>query len=193
LYSIQHISPQLVLGFLDLKAFSEANALLEKREIEKKGALYLASQMLKKPDICISFDNHGKPFLNEYNCRISISHSHQWLLLAIHQTEEVGVDIELVKEKIKGIASRFLNEEEMAGAGSNLNKLTIYWAAKEAIYKAYGKKQIEFKSAIAINDFNLQNTGELNGKLLLADKTRSFKLQYQKHNEYWLVVTKHEI
>lgn len=193
MYYTQHISQQLVLGFLDLKAFSEARELQEKREIEKKGALYLISQMLKKPDICIFFDEYGKPFINDFDCRISISHSYQWLLLAIHQVEQVGVDIELVKEKITGIANRFLNEEEIHAAGNDPDKLTIYWAAKEAIYKAYGKKQIEFKSAIVITDFNLQASGELRGTLFLADKAHSYKLHYQKHHQYWLVVTKHEI
>jgi 4'-phosphopantetheinyl transferase len=189
LYTSQHISPQLVLGFLDLGLFSAQKALKEKREIEKQGAIYVLSEMLNSPGIEISYDVYGKPYLEGSTLKISLSHSHQWLLAAVHQKEEVGVDIEQVKDKIKNIATRFLSEEELKHAMGDSERLTLYWAAKEAVYKAYGKKQIEFRSAIAVQPFAMQSEGEITATLFVKEEERFYKLYYRKHHQYLLAIT----
>jgi 4'-phosphopantetheinyl transferase len=193
LHSAQHISPQLVLGFLDLTAFSVKNGLQNKREIEKKGAAYLLSELLKKDDLSLNYDAYGKPFLDGVNYEISLSHSHQWLLAAVHESEAVGVDIELEKDKIKTIAPRFLSDMECMESGMDTNALTVYWAVKEAVYKAYGKKQVNFKEQIAVEPFELQEQGEVSASLILPNETKKYRLMYKKHHHYWFALTLHEI
>ena len=187
--SSQHISPQLVLGFLDLLDFSAQTGLQEKREIERKGAVFLLSKLLKNEQTELLYDDYGKPFLKGCSAHISLSHSHQWLLAAVHNTAEVGVDIEKVKDKIINIAPRFLSDAELPVTRNNPEQLTLYWAAKEAVYKAYGKKQLEFKSAIFIHPFEMQAEGELEATLRLKDQERLFRLYYKQYHQYQLAVT----
>lgn len=189
---LEYINEQLSLGMLDLQGFKLAHQLLEKREIERKGTLFLLKKMLNIEEVELVYNEVNRPFLKDRSEHISISHSHQWLAISIHQTNETGVDVELIREKVINIKHKFLCEEELAFVQSDIDKLTLYWTAKEAIYKAYGKKELEFKR-IKIEPIEPLNRGELKGLIDLETGKRHFKLMYRKFEPYFLAVVLNEI
>lgn len=188
----EDISADIKLGMLDFSQFSAHNTSVSKRDMERKGVQILMGEMLKTSDFKIVYDALNKPFLEQRKEQISISHSHDWLAITINQKESTGVDIELIRNKVINIKHKFLADHELAFAGSNIEILTLLWAAKEAIYKAYGKKSIEFKN-IQVEPFNFKEDGEIFGVMKLSGRERKYKLMYRKLDTYILVLVLNEI
>lgn len=192
LFKIEDISADIRLGMLDLGRFSEVGKPESKRDMERKGTQFLMAEMLKTKDFKISYNAVNKPFLENRQEHISISHSHNWLAIAIHSGHETGVDIELIREKVINIKDKFLTEEELKAGGHDSVKLTLMWAVKEAVYKTYGKKEVEFKN-IVIDSFILEDEGIINALLKLKTEERKFRLLYRKQDDYMLALVTHEI
>lgn len=100
----------------------------------------------------------GKPYFNDYSDHISLSHSHGWTA-AIVATKSCGIDIQKMVPKIHRIASKFLSEQELSALPANQKEGLLYlhaiWGAKEALYKAYGARELDFKEHIYIQPFEL--------------------------------------
>jgi phosphopantetheinyl transferase len=191
LTKIEHINEEIRLGMLDMDQFSLQNAGKEKRVLEGLGSRFLLSELLNSKDFELIYDEYNKPYLNGSQYKISISHSHQWLVIAISNAEEIGVDIELVRDKVERIKHKFATDEELEFAGNNHEKLTYLWAAKEAIYKAYGKKAVDFKD-ILIDAFDLSRNNTTNGVLHLQNEARKFELLLKGYEKYVLAITLNE-
>lgn len=89
-------------------------------------------------------DGFGKPHL--YQSELSISFSHSDDLVAVAMSRYlVGIDIQKSVEKIHRIKHKFVNGDEGAQKGqSEMEHLHWIWGAKEAAFKAYGRKQVDF-------------------------------------------------
>lgn len=177
---------------LDLQGFNADERLIEKREIEREGTLFLLKRMLNKEDVELTYNELNRPFLKGRSEHISISHSHQWLAISINTHEETGVDVELIREKVINIKHKFCCDEELEFAQTDINKLTLLWCAKEALYKTYGKKELEFKR-IKITNFELKDRGEMIGTIHFEEALRSYKLMYRKLDAYFLAIVLNEI
>lgn len=95
-------------------------------------------------------DTNGKPFLKNSNAQLSISHSNEYCVAIVHQSRNVGIDIQILSHKIKNVSTKFLTPSEIEIVGDQLLDLCKVWCAKEAMYKLVGKKGLSLK-----NDFNL--------------------------------------
>lgn len=135
------------------------------------------------------FDEHGKPYLVNSEYSISLSHSYDYAAVMISKEHAVGVDIELIKHKIKSIKHKFLSDIELAQKqiGDNTDGLYVCWCAKEAIYKWYGKKGLEFKQHIHIKPFKLKSEGSLNAIVELPEGTRSLTVNYFKTKDGYML------
>jgi 4'-phosphopantetheinyl transferase EntD len=94
----------------------------------------------------------NKPFLEDELYHFSISHSGNYAAAIVSNHERVGVDIELVTPRIKGIGQKFLNDEEYRFLGNyehlpglHLELTTILWSVKESLFKWYGEGNVDFK------------------------------------------------
>src|ERR1041384_6584303 len=101
--------------------------------MEREGTRHLLQQMFGGEDVKISYTEHNKPYLEGRREHISISHSHDRLAIAVNKNESTGIDIELLRDKVRNIAHKFLNPAEAEYAGTNVEKLIQIWAAKEAL------------------------------------------------------------
>ncbi len=138
--------------------------------------------------LCLK-DEFGKPYLKNSLYDISISHSRE-IAAVIAAPRLVGVDIQKVVEKIERIAEKFMRREELESlqAHSRLDHLHVYWGAKESLYKAYGRKQLDFKDHILIEPFYYEEFGGVcKGYVFKDDFEGSFNIHYQKMNDYILV------
>lgn len=114
---------------------------------------------------CI-YDEFGKPFLLDSKKHISVSHSGEWSA-AIICDRSCGVDIQTYSPTIERIQNKFLAPGEIYQTGRfthTLHHLHLLWGAKESMYKAYGKKKLEFRQHIFIKSLDIpscKGTGEI--------------------------------
>lgn len=135
----------------------------------------------------ISYEVNGKPRLHGIDAHISISHSKNKIALIINFQKPTGIDIQKISVKLDAIKHKFLHPEELSPTSSfSIEKLCVYWSAKEAIYKVYGHPEI-FLRDIVLKDFEYDHRGsELFARLAIEGKKESFKLKYETVEDYIL-------
>ena len=133
-----------------------------KSELHRRGFLSIRHLMAVAgyEDKDLYYDSWGKPHLKDGN-HISITHSHHFTGIIVSKKKEVGIDIEMQREKILRIASKFTPLEEyktIANADALIRKLTIVWGAKESLYKIYATHGLSFLHHVEVQDFRLDDT-----------------------------------
>ncbi len=98
-------------------------------------------------------DDYGKPYLSETKKYISISHSHE-MAAVVAADVPCGIDIQYPVRKIRRLVPKYCNDQELQCIDSDedLDTMHVIWGAKEAMYKAYGKRKIDYRK-----DMNLIN------------------------------------
>ncbi|HVW61680.1 MAG TPA: 4'-phosphopantetheinyl transferase superfamily protein [Puia sp.] len=101
-----------------------------------------------------------QPFLASEKYHFSISHCGEYAAAIVSGTGRVGVDIERITPRIEVVASKFLTEDEAHyfnedyalfleqwGLRGRVHQefLTLIWSAKEAIFKWYGRGELDFR------------------------------------------------
>ena len=188
-----NIKKGLFFGILDLEAFALEKGLSAKREIETMGKNYLLAKLLDNDAVQIIYDDKGKPHLANDSRHISLSHSHNKLAIIINEHEPTGIDIELIRNKVLRIRHKFLSAPELAETGDDVEKLLVYWAAKETLYKIYGLKEVDFIAHLFVKPFNKHNLGTITGEINLPAFKKHFELNYQSVDDYILVYALSEI
>jgi 4'-phosphopantetheinyl transferase len=187
---IRHIQASISIGLLDLKAFSAQNNLLLKREQEKAGTQFVLRQLFGNNPPELKYTEQNKPYLAGRAEHISISHSHDRLVMIVNREKNTGIDIELIRDKVLAIRHKFLNDREAAFAGSDTETLITIWAAKEAMYKCYGLKQLDFRTHLSVENFD---SNVIFGKIETEDFRREFHLIRERIDDYMLVYILNEI
>ncbi len=140
------------------------NLMTDKRKAEIKSLrsdtdkkLSIAGEMLAKKgiselsgisvsDIIIDKDKSGRPYAQDTDCYISISHSGEYAVCAV-DIKPVGIDIEKIREVNIKTAKRFCNKEELEFINNSDNALNFFkiWTAKEAEFKKRDESNSDFK------------------------------------------------
>ena len=103
----------------------------------------------------------SKPFLPQrLDCEISLTHTKGFAAAMVNSNKQkVGIDLEWIRPKIRAVKNKFLEDKEQVLLEKNrtytneLQVLTQVWSAKEAIYKCYGEKGLDFKKNMQVIDF----------------------------------------
>jgi len=104
------------------------------------------------------YDDFGKPYLDGIDKHISVSHSELWCAAMISDLS-CGVDIQIFTDTVQRISNRFLSPQELTEISKMRNKLHylhVYWGAKECMYKAYGKRKLEFRTHLFVKSVNME-------------------------------------
>jgi len=146
------------------------------------------------PDARIVYNKNNKPFIKDGSHFISISHSYNLTAIMLSTRERIGLDLEYMSSNIFGISRRFLNRNEKVTRKWDLRKyhLYIHWCAKEALFKICDKEGINMKKNITIYPFNVEESGDIKGKVQSDMIDESFDLQYTRYDNYAIVWTKKE-
>lgn len=125
------------------------------------------------------YDEHGKLHFENLNYSLSVTHSGLYSGVIISKKHYVGIDIEKLGERINYLAHKFLNDYEMQHLPDTEQHkfLTVVWSAKEALYKLYGKSEVQLEN-ITIEAFEVQNEGEIYGRLDIGNFSKEYKLTY---------------
>lgn len=139
-------------------------------------------------DIVYGLD--GKPCLADDSAYISISHSGDYAAIAFCKDHEVGLDVEVLGNKVMRVRERFLGmEEQQELAQTEVAKHHVYWSAKEAVYKMVGSAAVDFSKAIRVEPFRLAAAGGCFYASLPADGRR-FRLDYLLDDGFVLVLAR---
>lgn len=135
-------------------------------------------------------DEFGKPYLEGSKYHISFSHSHDYIAV-IAGPKEVGVDIQIILDKIERIAHKFLNPHEEDGIfDDRLNHLHFFWGAKESLYKAYGRKKVEFNQDLLVEPPQIvDGVYRSEGYVLKNNYNKIFDIEGHIFDNYMLVST----
>ena len=91
-----------------------------------------------------------KPFLPGEQYHFSISHCGDYAAAIISRTKRVGIDVELVRPLVGQLVPKFLSAGEinLLFHKTILQQATLFWSAKEAVFKWYGDGGIDFREDI---------------------------------------------
>jgi 4'-phosphopantetheinyl transferase len=133
-------------------------------------------------------DDSGKPYLTNFPHFISLSHSYDYAAVMVSKNKAVGIDIELIKNKIERIANKFMTEKELQFIDDNqrIEHLYVCWCAKEAIYKLHGKKNVSFVENIELMPFHFEGEGSFAAKLDVGPIQKEFKVFYERFEDYMI-------
>lgn len=159
-----------------------------KRNLHWLSTRVLLRKMMKTDDyIDCQIDSSGKPYLANFPHFISLSHSFDYAAVMISENRAVGIDIELIKDKIERIAHKFMSNDELEFISKDrIEHLYACWCAKEAIYKLHGKKNISFLDHIRIKPFKYSGTGTFEASLDTLNSINSYTVHYDKFDGYMI-------
>jgi phosphopantetheinyl transferase len=192
LWNIREAEGELI-GQLQKFESIPSNITHEQKRLEFCVGRVLAKTLLEKLSVKfegIIKDEFGKPFFKNNAYQLSLSHSYPYVGALIDRSKSVGIDVEQIKPKLLKIAPRVLHPTELEDAGDNEIKHCIYWCAKEALIKIYGKKDLVFAENLLIKPFTLQNQGNLSGRIIVNNTETTIPLYYEVHNGFTVVLNK---
>ncbi len=134
------------------------------RKVEWLSVRVLLKELIGKKSKIIYNEEH-KPFLKDNSYNISISHSNRLTSVFLSKHKKVGIDLEYMSHRIKGISHKFINDQEviLQDPASESLHLYVHWCAKEALYKICDKNNINFKTNLTIRPFLLESRGLITG------------------------------
>jgi 4'-phosphopantetheinyl transferase len=122
-------------------------------------ALYL---QCSPADVVLAQGEHGKPILGrdagETSLRFNLSHSDELAVAVVADGDDVGVDIEAVRDMSEDLASHILSDRELAvhrllPPAARARDIVLTWVRKEAVLKTIGcglmvsPRRIEFSDS----------------------------------------------
>tara|TARA_R110000850_G_scaffold190308_2_gene316188 strand:- start:24645 stop:25271 length:627 start_codon:yes stop_codon:yes gene_type:complete len=155
-------------------------------DIHRRGFLSVR-HLLKEAgysDYDLVYNENGKPDLKDGTC-ISITHSHEFSGIIISKNE-VGIDVEKQRDKILRIANKFTPLKEyrtLANDTAVIQKLTIVWCAKEALYKLYANPGVSFLHHIDVKDFQFEDL-ETTADIIFNGKINTYKVHFFEFEEF---------
>ena len=140
--------------------------------------------------VYLSHHDNGKPFLENMVTNISITHTDRYVAIILHDSEDVGIDIESLDRDFSAVELKALSEDEIEDLDDDKRneQLAIYWCAKEAVFKKMSQHNVDFAEQIEIDDFRLKGEGELDATFIHKDGfEEEFELQYMTFDRHVLV------
>ncbi|SDQ08849.1 4'-phosphopantetheinyl transferase family protein [Flagellimonas zhangzhouensis] len=134
------------------------------------------------------YDDFGKPHLKDGKF-ISITHSHNFTGIIVSESDEVGIDIEMQRDKILNIAHKFTPIEEyktLANAEAIIRKLTIVWGAKESLYKIYAERGLSFLRHMNVIDFSFDDSRTV-AEIMYHGKKSHYEIEFMEFEGFTCV------
>jgi phosphopantetheinyl transferase len=169
----------------------------EERKIQHLAVRWLLKLMMPEVELSqIEMAPNGKPWIPGGNFHFSFSHCKGYAAVAVSDTHPIGIDIELIQERIAKVAHKFLHKDEKLlidgiAPSLQLKQMGFNWAAKEAMYKMYEKNGIDFSEHFKIPALALEAYGNLNATIQHQGATKQVNLSYNFGEDFVCVTCYH--
>jgi len=159
--------------------YNTIQAMVPSRQVHALSGRLLGQHFY--PEHSISKDENGKPFLVDHNDHISWSHSGNYAAFISSESMPVGIDIEMVSNRIRRIEDKFCNETDKNNIhiSYHTESLLLIWAAKESMYKVYGKKEVDFKKDMTVDSFEVHHRGRFQARFHKGKASEQFVMEYE--------------
>ncbi len=158
----------------------------EHRRKERVGARVLLHHLLRREEP-VAYLPSGKPYLVSGACHISISHTADYVAVALHSRHEVGIDIERYGARALRLKDRFVREDESLG-DSEVYMALLHWSAKETAFKLLDCEEVDFKQQLRITPFDLQAEGTFILTETRTEDRKSFCVHYLTTDDFVLTL-----
>jgi phosphopantetheinyl transferase len=184
--SFEDLFDEVVLKDISLVRVNNMKALSH-----QKGFLSIRKllQEIGYSDEDLFYDETGKPNLLDGK-NISITHSFEFSSIIVSK-QVSGIDIEMQREKIIKIAGKFMDTEFDFLPKQNeydfIQKSTVIWGVKEAIFKIENEVGISFKNHISVFPFEMSDE-KTSAILTYGTEVKEFAIQFETVENYVVVV-----
>ncbi|HCH28862.1 MAG TPA: hypothetical protein DEW35_05080 [Ruminococcaceae bacterium] len=157
--------------------------VFEKDKLRCLGVAVALGKVLNIHESDLSYGEYGKPYSDKAGVSFSISHSGDYVALAVSDTD-IGVDIQKNNREPKDNAYRILTEDEIGYLNGRPQKEFFkIWSLKESLSKAVGK-------GIHIGFSEIDTTPFLHKLPLLYSSQQYFANVVEIDNYYITICTK---
>lgn len=183
--TIEELEKIIVLNEEDALTYNSFTAVKRKKEWL---CVRILLRALTNEDLIIYYNENRKPLLKNTIFNVSISHSRNYVAVYLDQDKCLGIDIEEPREQILKITSKFLSPTELTylPKENKISKATILWCIKEAMYKFYSKKLLDFKKELAIEPFDLKPNGMVWALIIKENYKKLLPINYVCEVSYTL-------
>lgn len=163
------------------------------KRLQHLAARYLLTEL--EPDFPVNeiqIAPSNKPFLPGNSFHFSLAHVDDYAAAIVSRDDRVGIDVEKISSKVKRVASKFLNEDELSFVNKehSLAHLTLCWCAKESVFKWDGNGGIDFREYIHLQPFSFSYHGNILCDFQKTNISARLRISYLIKEEYclaWLV------
>jgi 4'-phosphopantetheinyl transferase len=170
------------------------HARVDKMKSEQHRRGFLSVRMLLQEigysDFDLYYAEDGKPHLKDGR-NISITHSYGFSAIII-SSRNVGIDMELRREKVVKIADKFIEKEfaylDPLHLMDYTRMLIVIWGVKEAVFKMISREGISFKEHIKVLPFAVE-AGKGQAHVTFKEINTFYNFSYEEIEEFTLVYT----
>ena len=113
-------------------------------------------------NVSLAHRESGAPYLvekgEELGTNISISYCEGLVAVAHCRDRKVGVDVEVVSDRVMRVRDRVLSADEIRFARSSVVLNTLAWTAKEALFKLIPETGVDFRADLHLDLSSLEGT-----------------------------------
>ena len=164
----------------------------EQRKRHWLGARAALSALLSPLPSALETDANGKPFLPSRTHHVSLSHAGDYAVAVIRHDGLVGIDIEKISPRIDRVKDRFLLPDELNALEqeNRLEQLSLYWGAKEALYKLRGNPGVDLRNDLYVGRFDYLCKSVQTGHARLREDGcwRDYTIWWEEWNGYMIVI-----
>ena len=164
-------------------------ALAHRLATELLGTQPASLQVLNEPT--------GRPYLvgGDPGLAVSLSHSGAWVAAVLACGGRAGVDVELVRDKARRLAGRFLSPAEQAAVAADYDPdthHTLLWSAKETLYKLAAQRGLIFNRHLRLDAFAPRESGIIPATLVLGEVETRHSVCYSRPAPGYVLTYCHE-
>lgn len=173
---------------------TEAVLFLKTIRSERRAKEWLCTRILLKEllgelKIILNMDD-GKPYLADQSYQISISHTQNHAAILLHEKFPVGIDIEMISDRVEKLSYKFISKNEFIDNEQKLTHLLLHWSVKECMFKLINEQGIDFKNHLQVHPFKPSINGEIYATETRTEQNKTYRLNYEVHSKYvltWVV------
>lgn len=168
-----------------------------RKRLQHLAGRYLLHQLFPEiPLASIAIAPTRKPYVPGDSHHFSISHCGLYAAALVSTQQQTGIDIEIPSEKILHIAHKFVRTDEApllskaASREQQMQRCTLIWCAKEALFKWYAKGGVDFREHLHVKQISGTQTEGTLEALFLKNGNRLLQLHYRFFDAFiltWVV------